>query len=98
MYLRPLSRALCTRAPGVSKPPSLQALMATPQFWDSAASSGFDDSFFGYFCAQFASQLARRHSTPHRRILDVGTGTGVLALTLASKYPDAKVGVGVGAA
>jgi ubiquinone/menaquinone biosynthesis C-methylase UbiE len=42
----------------------------------------------------WALDLALADVPPPRRILDLGTGTGVLALALAERYPEAKV-VGV---
>jgi SAM-dependent methyltransferase len=52
--------------------------------WDSMRQPGYLDAF----------QEALARVEPPRRILDLGTGTGHAALTLASRYPDAEV-VGV---
>ena len=32
-----------------------------------------------------------RFSSPPRRILDIGSGTGIWAISMAEKYPDARV-------
>jgi hypothetical protein len=41
-------------------------------------------------------QVVRRHSGPSSSFLDIGTGTGQVALALAAKYPEAKVRAWVG--
>jgi ubiquinone/menaquinone biosynthesis C-methylase UbiE len=49
--------------------------------WDSMREPGYLDAF----------QEAVARVEPPRRILDLGTGTGLAAFTLASRYPSAEV-------
>lgn len=70
---------------------NINDVMATPGCWDNVAVAGYDDALFGHLCGAFAAQMVKRHSGPHAKLLDVGTGTGAVALGLAEKYPDAEV-------
>ncbi len=77
------SNMMCSKA--------LSAVMATPQHWDGIATAGFDDSLFGFYCASVAQQMVKRLTGEHSSFLDLGTGTGAVALELAKKYPTSKV-------
>ena len=69
----------------------LAATMSTSKCWDERALAGYNDSYYGRYCASFAHQVVDGFAGPAATILDVGTGTGIVPVLLSKKFPGVEV-------
>lgn len=71
----------------------LQSTMSTAACWDARAKAGYDQSYYGRFCAGMARQVVDSFEGPGApfKVLDVGTGSGIVPMLLAAKFPEIQV-------